>query len=455
MTDIKVTFVDEKARRKCAGLLRQFTGRKAFVKPSGVEELRQLYRERGLWMQYQDDRHRPYFPTEDGWEAFVEFARLLHQAEPLKSRATEGDTTQACNRAFANMLSNGLVPTSIKDLVEYFSGEFKCSLRGRAERVFSKVRGITATEDCFVSIADCWFGGYGQLSFEVIQETDSHFKEKALEEISEVFKVDSAFIAGNRNLGTSDRVEEDSAYQCELALSLLCVMLNMTYAQPFSGLWRVQRMDGPEFGVDAHASFSIIESADPESRGKLAIKRVFPQQPFEIDTNLVDTWHERLRLGAINRLVSSSTFHDAELVDCLIGAILYFRRAASQPTPEMQVTTLWICVESFFTGSRDEVMRENVRGLLAMTASSMNPDYWPKGAKTPEELRSVFTAFYDYRSRTVHGGRRGRVSIGQVQEFSLVVCNLLIAVVDLVEKGMRTTQELVDASRAYVNRLGL
>lgn len=67
----------------------------------------------------------------------------------------------------------------------------------------------------------------------------------------------------------------------------------------------------------------------------------------------------------------------------------------------------------------------------------------------------MFKDFYDYRSRTVHGGRRGHVSIGQVQEFSLVVCNLVIAVADLIERGMRTTQELADASRGYVDRLAL
>ena len=455
MTDIKLTFIDERARRKCAGLLRQFTGKKAFVRLSGVEEFRELFGERGLRMQYRDDHHRPHFPTKEGWEAFLEFARLLHGAEPLKSRATEQDTAQACNRAFANLLSGRLLPTSIEDVIDNFSDDFKHSLTGRVERVFSKVRGITVTEDCFVSVADCWLGGYGQLCFEAIQETDTCFKDQAIETISEVFQVDSAFIVGNRNPGTSDRVEEDSAYQCELALSLLCLMLNTTYVRPFSGLWRIQRVDRPEVGIDAHASFSIIENADSESRGKLAIKRVFAQQPFKIDRNLVDIWHERLRLGAINRLVSSSSLHDVELVHCLIGAILYFRRAANQPTPEMQVTILWICVESFFTGSGDEVVRENVRGLLAMTTASMNPDYWPNGAKTPEELRSVFKDFYDYRSRTVHDGRRGHVSIGQVQEFSLVVCNLVIAVADLVERGMRTTQELADASRDYVDRLAL
>ena len=455
MTVIKVSFVDPPTRRKCAGLISHFTGKRALITPSGVEETRRLYQERGLHMQYRDDGNRSHWPTKDGWEAFVKFTRLLHQAEPLGSLATENDTFQACNRAFANMLSNGLRPTSIEDLIGSFPDDFKRALAGRAERVFSKARGIVVTGDYFFSMGDCWIGGYSQLCFDAIQETDTRFKQKTLETISDVFKVDSAVIAANRNFGTPERVEEESAYQCELALSLLSLMINMTYDRPFSGLWRIQRVERPEMGLDTHASFSIIEGTDLAPGGELGMKTIFAQQPFDVDTSLVDTWHERLRLGAINRLVTSSDFRDVELVISLIGTILYFRRAACQPTPEMQVTILWVCVESFFTGGRDNILDENVRGLLALTVSRLNPEYWPGGARTPKELKSVFKTFYDFRSRTVHSGRRGHVSIGQVQEFSLVVCNLVVAVVELVEAGIRTTEELVGVSRDYVDSLEL
>ena len=116
MTDIKLTFIDERARRKCAGLLRQFTGKKAFVRLSGVEEFRELFRERGLRMQYQDDHHRPYFPTKEGWEAFLEFARLLHGAGATKvagDRARYGSGLQPCIRKFCSQVDCCRLPSKM------------------------------------------------------------------------------------------------------------------------------------------------------------------------------------------------------------------------------------------------------------------------------------------------------------------------------------------------------
>ena len=147
---------------------------------------------------------------------------------------------------------------------------------------------------------------------------------------------------------------------------------------------------------------------------------------FDIETSNINDWHESLGLGIVNQLTTEATYRDVELVGRLVNAILYFRQAANQSTPEMQMSTLWICVESFFTANNESIVDANIRGLLAIIMSSLNHDYWPNGAKTPDELGRTFSKFYQYRSRTIHHGRRGHVSRQDVQEFSLVVSTVNI-----------------------------
>ena len=97
-------------------------------------------------MQYRDDKSRTYFPTEAGWQAFINFVRYIHYAEPFATRSTSNDTYQAVLRAYANMLSDRLLPQTIEDLVAYLPASFKATLSNRAERCFSNVHGIKNQE---------------------------------------------------------------------------------------------------------------------------------------------------------------------------------------------------------------------------------------------------------------------------------------------------------------------
>ena len=86
-------------------LIGQFAADHAFL-PESIE----LYRQRGLGMQYTGTGPRSYFPTNEAWRAFVEFAKLVNQAEPFASRSTSGDTHAALVHAFADILSARLPP---------------------------------------------------------------------------------------------------------------------------------------------------------------------------------------------------------------------------------------------------------------------------------------------------------------------------------------------------------
>ena len=448
-TDITITFPDKKKQRTALRLIREFTGAKAFL-PSSVE----LYRKRGLSMQYRGTQRRSYFPTEKGWKAFVKFVELVQESEPFASRSTLSDTHEALVHGFADMLSDGLLPDSATDLLPYLPTAVKHAMTSRVERVFSKLHGVTIKCDEFLRMGHCWLGSYGNLCFDAIRETTNGYKETSLRSISNVFEENSPVIAAARNRGTSKHVKRESAYQCELALSILCVLLNLTYESAFHKLWQIRRVDKPEFGLAAQCSFSIFEGDNPPSGTGLGVSVTFRDQWFDIDHEIVHRWHNSMGLSICNDLVSDRFYRDMDLAGRLRNAILHFRLAARQSTPEMQMSTLWICVESVFTMDTDRVLNANLPGLLATTISSMHSDYWPNRAEDIDELKEAFSKYYGYRSRTLHHGKRGHVSRRDVQDFSLVVANLIIDVVYMIRRGVENAEELSRASQQFVDRRG-
>ena len=338
---MKIQYANRKIRRTYQQYLGQFSGKKGLVVASGKKDLRALHKERRLSMQYRDDKNITCFPTQTGWNAFVEFTRLIHQVEPFASRFTAADTFEAFQRAFANMLSDGLLPCSPDELVAYFPDSYRAELSSKAHRSFSSVHGLKVEGDLFLRIGHCWIGKYGSLCFDEIPETAAHQKKYALEVIGDVFDETTTVVAGGRNVGTARRAIEESAYQWELSLSILCLLLNMTYKSSFDRLWQIRILERPEYGVAPHRSFSIVDKGcDTSLKRELSFRIVYLNQPFDIGREALGVWHDSLGLDIFNRLVTEAEYHDVELVGRLTNAVLYFRQAANQSTPEMQISTL-------------------------------------------------------------------------------------------------------------------
>jgi len=449
---IEAKFSSTKLRRTCDWLVRQFSSEKNFIFPSSTEEYIKISKERGLGMQYRDGVGKIYFPTEKGWRYFLDFTDIVQKSEPFGSRSTKHDTHQNFNRAFAKMLSEGLLPERIEDLVDYLPSEFIQELSSRSERVFSKVNGIHFEGEFFFKVGHCWIGNYGSVSFDCVRDHDRTSKKMTLEALSRVYENNTPIMAGGSVRGTSDCVQQESTFQCELALSILAVLLNMTYETPFSRLWQLRRIDRPEYGLSKQFNFSLIQKELGESSKDLGVSTRYVEQWFQINEKLVDRWYDSLALTTLNRMVCEKPDSQIELVKRLINTLLYFRQATDQRTPEMQISTLWICVESFFTADNERVLNAILPGLLAMTISSLRPEYWPNKAKSLEELRRVFAKYYQYRSRTFHHGRRGHVTSVDVQEFSIVVSNLIIGVTHMINAGCKSADDLLGASKQFVQR---
>lgn len=411
-----------------------------------------LHQERGLGVQHRDGFKKTFFPTDYGWRCFREFIDLLHSAAPFRSRAVYSDVFQAFSEAFARLLSDGLLPENVDDFSEYLSDDFVKALTGRFERVAVKINGVELDGAAFYRIGYCWIGQFGDVDFNCLSDTYRESSNQWLESIEKVYESSGCVLLADSVQGTSDFVQQEADYRFEITVSVLCIMLNMTYENAFHLLWRVRSMHRPEQGYSKHFSFSFISDKDDDGVS-LGVHTRSMGQWFDINGEVLDRWYRQFGLALINELISSGPSERTDLHHRWINALLYFRQAATQQIPEMQIATLWVCVEAFFTADNDKILDALIPGLLAATAWSMPMEFWPKESQTLVELEKVFKKYYGFRSRTFHHGRRGHVTAIDVQEFSSVVSNLIVAVAHLIGGGMSTADELLHRSQALLERV--
>lgn len=431
-TSLTVRFPNNKTRRKCIYFLHQFAREKALLFPNSIEEHKDLIRERGLTKQYQSDMRKTYYPTTEGWDAFLQFCDTLHLADPFAFRATQNDTFQAAQRGFANMLADGLFPAGLDDILEYFPNNFTSAVTTRVERRFCKLQGINLSGSVTFTVGHCWVGNYEALSLDAISNNEADFKKTAIDTLENVFETNSTFVAGSPVHGTADRVKEETAFQWDIALSILCLFLNLNYKSAFHLLWQIRLLDKPESGFSEQYEFSIIEEDFSKKKHQLSISTRFLSEWFELDEEKIDVWHEHLGLNIFNRLISQDQYNKDKLVNKIISALLYFRQAASQSTPEMQMSTLWVSVEVFFTANNKNITNANVEKLVNVTMQALDCEFWPNNAGSAEDLTKTFKKFYGFRSSTLHHGKRGHVTARDVQEFSQVVGAVILGAAFMV-----------------------
>lgn len=448
---LDITFKNDKTKRHCEWLLKNFARVNALVLPKTAKDQIDLHKQRGLEQQYRDPKGSVYFATEQGWKAFLEFIEVLHMAEPFRSSATYSEVYQAFSAAFATMLSARLLPESLDDLVLHLPDDFLKELTRHGEITFFKLNGIRIDTEFFLNIGHCWVGNFGKISFEAVQESER--KECFLDVLRSSFEENTPVITGGRIRATTKGAKREDALRSELGLAILDVLLNMTYKNAFLRLWSVRRVERPEHGLAKQFSFKFVDYPGEAQYRELSLGIRFTEQTFDVDEETIDRWHKHLLLGELNKIIGKHPDDRSDIEDRLINSLLYFRQASLQVMPEMQMSILWICVEALFTGNSEQILKVNLLGLLAMTIWSLRKEYWPSGATTYSELKKVFNKFYCYRSRTFHHGKRGHVTASEVQHFSVVVNNIIIGVTQLIDRGYMTSKQLVQASKEFVESL--
>ena len=201
----------------------------------------------------------------------------------------------------------------------------------------------------------------------------------------------------------------------------MCLFLNLSYKSAFHLLWQVRLLDKPESGFSKQHEFSIIEEDVSKRKHQLSISTQFLGHWLELDEEKIDVWHEHLGLNIFNRLILQERYRNIELVNKIVSALVYYRQAANQSTPEMQISTLWVSVEVFFTADNENITNTNVEKLVDVTVQTLDCEYWPNNTKSVGDLTKTFKKYYAYRSSTLHHGKRGHVTARDVQEFSQVI----------------------------------
>lgn len=450
MAGVEIFFQSSKERRKANWLVKQFARVNGLVIPENSEAYIKLLKQRGLTKQYNSDDGKVFFPTDSAWDAFLQFVDLIYNAEPFVSKAISDDIFQAYSKALANMISKNLLPENYEDISEYLPQKFLNSLSSHSEIIFHKLSGVSVQVEGFLRIGNSWIGGFGNVSFCAYENIDKEHDEKVFGMLNKNYNLDDSIVSGGMLYATSRRIKQEDKFRCELGLGLLSILLNMTYQYAFSRLSNIRRIEKAEQGISKQFTFGFAANEKSVSRG-LTVSTRFMEQAFEVDYEVLEYWHDSFLLGDINRIVTMKCSLRSELEGKVINAIMYFRQASQQSIPEMQIATLWVCVESLLTVGNEGVLETNLPSLLAITVWSLPQEKWPGSSEKKEQLEKIFKKHYKNRSKTFHHGTIGHVTSSEVQQFSIVVSNLVVSIVYLIGVGYKTTAGLLEASKTFLN----
>lgn len=431
-------FPNKKAKRACLYALKMFSRPSAILIPKSTQETMQLYRERRLSMQYSDYVHT-YFATEHGWKYFIDFIDQISTLEPFASRATREEILSEFKAAMTRSIKRGQFPETIEELISEIDESFAISIKSHRERSFFKVLGVNIDINFPFAIGSCFLGRFNHLSIDHTFHSDPEFATATQKALDSVFEEHTPVLISGISFGTSDICRVRNFESSEIALSLLQVFINFSYERAFKNLGKIMLFQRPEQGLSRQLDFSLVGTSS--SLSDISINTKFASQDFKIDLSLVKMWNTDMALWAINEVIFTNP--ESELFYRFINSLHFFRQAAFQSSCELQLSTLWIAVESIFTADSKKVKNANISALSALTGRTIRQDHWPSGARTKEELEATLAKNYDYRSRTFHHGRRGIVTETNVNEFSILVCNLILSVAWAIHQGCSTLDDFI------------
>ncbi len=388
-----------------------------------------------------------FFPTDQAWKHFNEFADLLQLAEPYNSRSTADELKQNLKGAMFTFLKGGELPDTVSELLHAMNNGYLKELENYCARSFCRLEGIELEFEHFVRVGNCWIGKYGLISLARTLEQDVEWTKAVPGMLERVFDEDTPVIVGDIVTGSHDLTAEISSNQCDLALALIQVLINLSFDAAFRKLSNIIRFDSGASGSSHHLQFRLY--GDNYLLDKISIESNSGGIPYILNSQVIADWYEYFQLQLINSVISKGKYSNNNLLIRLENSVLFFRQATMQKSPDMQLATLWISIESFFTANNGAIGEANISGLVTITQKTLRKEFWPATAKNVEELESLLKKHYGKRSRTFHHGKRDNVSLAEVQEFSILVSNLIICVAIAVGRGLSSIEELLQQAKHF------
>lgn len=447
---LDLMFKDRKQLRRSNWLVKQFSSSKAFVYPRSLTEHKSLLQQRGFDQQFRKG-NKTFFPTDQAWIYFKDFIDILHEIPLFRDKVTYSDVFKAYASAFASLLNDGLAPENHDDFEDRLPPDFLESVFDKADIQFHYLDGVNIENGFFIQIGNVWLGRFNDVYFDDVCNSSGN-TQLILSAIRKVFTEEANVISGGLIAGSSKRAELEDSYRCEVGLGILGIMLNLSYLGVFKKLKRVGRVERTEIRTSQQLTFGFSQHIS-ESNRYIKCKGQSRGENFEMTHSKLTEWYEYYSLAEFNLIASMEAKSRTELQNKLLNAVVYFRQATLQPLAEMQLSMLWVAVESLLTTSSDKVLESNLPSLLAITIWGLPEIHWPNKAKSSDDLERVFKKYYQNRSKTLHHGSLGHVTSLDVQEFSTVVSNLIVSIAYLAANGHHTKSQLLDSSKIYLNEL--
>lgn len=448
---LDLMFEDKKQLRRLNWLVKQFSSSKAFIYPKSLGEHKSLLQQRGFDRQFRKG-DKTFFPTDQAWDHFVDFIDILHRAPLFREKVTYSDVFKAYASAFAALLHEGLAPENSDEFSDRLPPDFLKSVFDKAEIQFHYLDGVNIENGFFIQIGNVWLGRFNDVYFDDVDNSSGN-TQLILSAIRKAFSGEANVISGGLIAGSSKRAEIENSYRYEVGLGILAIMINLSYLSVFKKLKRVCRIEKAEIRTLQQLTFGFSQHIG-ESNRYIKCKGQLGGENFEITHSKLTEWYEYYSLAEFNLIASMEAKSRTELQNKLLNAVVYFRQATLQPLAEMQLSMLWVAVESLLTTSSDKVLESNLPSLLAITIWRLPKTHWPNKAASIDDLERVFKKYYTNRSKTLHHGSLGHVTSLDVQEFSTVVSNLIVSISYLAANGHQTKKsQLLDASKRYLNEL--
>jgi len=422
-----VTEISPRDSRRVWAIARELFTPKSWKVPECIEDLRVS---QPLLRELRLTEGRELLLTDFGLSAFRETVRLLDELDPTEGLAAYSDMWSACRRVLEQCLSNGQVPERDQEYIEL---------------ILTEVNSRIATYSYVVPMFGVELDGLNEISLGTLRVVrpskaliDGLGLQYAADHLELMIEQTKQYLWLTGSVrGTSDTSKERFIERCRLVCGLLAVQAASIYQMGSYG-FRIGIITTPEEGHGRALSLSWKES----HRELYIASKFVGSQRFSIDSELCTEISEStMGHRAIEVLESQSR---TPLEEAWVRALFWYSDAHRDQTLVMRFLKLWSCAEAFFSAGHTDISESVSFGLAAIVVYG---DF--RSAEPPEfqGLKKKLKTMYGQRSRATHRASYSHVSDRDVADLSQWIAWMLLGIVALGCRGVRTPAEAVEFLR--------
>jgi hypothetical protein len=370
------------------------------------------------------DRNQELVFRDAGIAALRDTIAALEHLDLTQGLAHRADIERACRKALASAAARG-VPRNAAEAMKLISDEL-----GRAIRNYTYVVPVMG-----LTLGDIDKVALGKL--DLISPSRQFLESAGLNDVAEV--ADTAmprmgkylWIVGSEQ-GTKDVSYARFVDRCRLACGLLAVFA-ATQNKVGSHGYRIGVLTAPEDGYGEAVSL-FWDDATRELTQHTNCRRA---RDFVINQQTRNSIVHSPGGASALRILDSP--NRTPLEELWVRALYWYSDAHRDQAPVMRLLKFWSCVETFFSGSGDQITKSVTFGLAAALVygdSNLIP------AHEYEAFKGTLTRMYGQRCSATHGAAYSHVTDTDAANLSHWVAWLLWNIMDFMIAGMKTPEEV-------------